>query len=481
MKRFKEAFKNYNPSKKLCLLYFIIPILMLIISFEYQDDLWFILNYGKYIINNGFATIDPFTIHENLDFIMQQWLTAVVFYGAFKINFKYGLFFLCLIIFIIILFLIYKLCMLLSNNNYQKSTLISIITAMTLLIFRFVTPRPQIIDFIFLLSIIYILEKYKRNKNTKLIYFLPLISLLEINFHSMLWFMLFIFMLPYIAEFIILKFRKKDNRIYKLLLIMLIMFLMGFINPYGIKSIINVFTSYGNPYAELLITELMPTTIKDLSGILLILIFLFTNTYLLFQKNKKIEISHLLLFYGTFILALMNGRSISLFIIASIPLISAYTKKTRKLKEDMAFSKKDIILISICIIFAILLAIIKIDGPKSQLEEGIDVLLSQNKAKDIVLYTNFDNGPYAEYRGIKCYIDTRAEIFYKSNNKKADIFKEYYMLHMGQLDYQKFIDKYKFTHLLINKDEWLYQQIIDDDNYKLIYESDTFVILKNER
>lgn len=478
MKRFKEAFKNYNPSKKLCLLYFIIPILMLILYFEYQDDLWFILNYGKYIINNGFATIDPFTIHENLAFIMQQWLTAVIFYGAFKISFKYGLFFLCLIILIIILFLIYKFCMLLSNNNYQKSTLISIITVMILLIFRFITPRPQIIDFTFLLGIIYILEKYKKNKNTKLIYFLPLISLLEINFHSMLWFMLFIFMLPYIAEFLILKFKKKDNRIYKLLLIMLIMFLMGFINPYGIKSIINVFTSYGNPYAELIINELMPTTIKDLSGLLLILIFLSINTYLLFPKNKKLEISHLLLFYGTFILALMNGRSISLFIIASIPLISAYTKKNGKLQKDIAFSKKYTILISMCIIFVILLAIIKIDGPKSQLEEGIDVLLSQNKAKDIVLYTNFDNGPYAEYRGIKCYIDTRAEIFYKSNNKKADIFKEYYMLHMGQINYKKFVDKYQFTHLLINKDEWLYQQIIDDDNYKLIYESDTFVILK---
>ena len=45
-----------------------------------NNDIWFILNCGKYVVQNGIPNIEPFTIHEGLSFVMQQWLTAVIFW-----------------------------------------------------------------------------------------------------------------------------------------------------------------------------------------------------------------------------------------------------------------------------------------------------------------------------------------------------------------------------------------------------------------
>lgn len=477
LKKIYNAIKKYNPSKEKCLLYFLIPIIVFIFAFEYQDDLWFILNYGKYIVHNGFPVIEPFTIHLGLDFIIQQWLSSVLFYGVSLINFRYGLFFLCLSIFIIILFLVYKIGMLLSDGNYKVSTFISVLTGLALLLFRFINPRPQIIDFIFLLLVIYIMEKYKKDSNTKLIYFLPLISLLQINFHSMLWFMLFIFMLPYIAEFIINKITKDDNRVFKLLLIMLIMLGVGLINPYGIKSILNLFTSYGNKYADILILELQPVVISSMVGALLFIIVFIIVMFYIFNKQKP-SISHLLLSTGTLLLALMHGRSISLFLIAAIPIMSAYFKKTKKL-DTKSYSNKDykIVVILFCIIVGGL-SLVYIQPPKSYMEDGINKLLETYNPSDITMYTNFDNGPYVEYCGVKTYIDTRAEIFYKSNNHKADIFDEYYHLHTGNIDYKEFVDKYNFTHLVITKEEWLYKKIKNDKDYKIFYDNEKYTIFE---
>ena len=44
-----------------------------------EHDTWFLLNTGKYILQNGFPTVEPFTIHQDLAFTVPQWLSAVSF------------------------------------------------------------------------------------------------------------------------------------------------------------------------------------------------------------------------------------------------------------------------------------------------------------------------------------------------------------------------------------------------------------------
>ena len=96
--------------------------------------------------------------------------------------------------------------------------------------------------------------------------------------------------------------------------------------------------------------------------------------------------------------------------------------------------------------------------------------LNKNTSKDkVILFTYFNDGPYLEYNGYKVYMDTRAEIFLKKNNKKEDIFDEYYKVLIGKIDYEKFTKKYNFTHLLVNKNTKIDDYLKHNKNYRKVY------------
>ena len=67
-------------------------------------------------------------------------------------------------------------------------------------------------------------------------------------------------------------------------------------------------------------------------------------------------------------------------------------------------------------------------------------------------------------------------MFLKSNNHKEDIMREYYFLQNGLLDYDKFINKYNFTHMIITKTDSLYDKVSKDKRYKIIYKGKGYKI-----
>ena len=99
MKRIKNMLVNYHPSKKMLFLYFNIPLILVLFWRVEYNDIWFLLNHGKYVLNNGFPSIEPFTIHEGLDFVMQQHLAATIFYEVYHWLGGFGLSLLIITIF----------------------------------------------------------------------------------------------------------------------------------------------------------------------------------------------------------------------------------------------------------------------------------------------------------------------------------------------------------------------------------------------
>ena len=93
------------------------------------------------------------------------------------------------------------------------------------------------------------------------------------------------------------------------------------------------------------------------------------------------------------------------------------------------------------------------------------------------LYTSFSDGSYAVYKGIKCSMDPRAEVFLKKNNHKFDIYKEYNDLQSGIINYEDYLKKYNFTHLLINIKDYLYNKLEKNSyNYIVIKEYENYII-----
>lgn len=490
MKNLFMKIKTYHPPKYICLLYFFVPIFICTISnLAKENDIWFLLNHGKYVLKYGFPTIEPFSMHQGFSFVMQQWLTSVIFYFVYHYFGRLGLLIVIEIVNILILYFLYKLCMLLSHDKYHISTVISCIVDL-LLLTSFILPRPQIFTYLFLIITLYIMELFYQNKNAKAIYLLPLLSLLQINFHASMWFLIFLFILPFLVCLVLEKIKNnKDNRIFQLLGILVIMFLVGFLNPYGVKNITYIFHSYGIDSINNTIVEMAPPVIsgglQTSIGIMTFLVLGVVVSIYIFYRKGQIRLRYMLLLTGVTILSLMNVRSFALLVIGSLPFLAFYLKDIEKnsKKKDREIPKNIkgnyIAIVLFLAAYIIILGIYSSNkGLTNYLEKGIDILLKNNNRKDIVLYTNYDNGSYAEYRGLKPYIDTRAEVFLKSNNHKKDIMKEYYLLTFGILDYDEFIKEYKFTHLIVTKNDRLYQEVSKDKRYHVIYKEKKYKIFE---
>ena len=205
LKKFFQKYKKWNPNKEVRLFLLFMPILLFFVTFKIDNDFWFLISTGKTILNKGFITIEPFTIHEGLVFLPQQWLTDIIFYLLYSKLGIYGIFFFLMFINIIVIFIMYKLCLLITNNKIKLSLLITIITDFLLEILVFTT-RPQVFDILFLLLELYLLELYIKKKKNKYLIGLPIISLLMINLHASIWPMIFVILFPYYLGKIKLKY-----------------------------------------------------------------------------------------------------------------------------------------------------------------------------------------------------------------------------------------------------------------------------------
>lgn len=107
------------------------------------------------------------------------------------------------------------------------------------------------------------------------------------------------------------------------------------------------------------------------------------------------------------------------------------------------------------------------------LKKSIDIIEEDSAGRPISLWTGYNDGPYAEFRGIPCYMDTRAEVFLPKLNQKKDVFSEYLDLLYGYVDYHDFMKQYHFTHLLTTSIDPLYAYLKNDKAYVLLWDSDT--------
>lgn len=107
------------------------------------------------------------------------------------------------------------------------------------------------------------------------------------------------------------------------------------------------------------------------------------------------------------------------------------------------------------------------------LKKSIEVIQEDAADRPISLWTGYNEGPYAEFRGIPCYMDARAEVFLPELNHKKDVFAEYIDLLYGHVDYHDFMKRYHFTHLLTTSMDPLYAYLKNDRDYILLWDSDT--------
>ena len=475
-------FKNLKFSKNFIILFFIVSaICFFLIDYTKEADIWFLLSHGRYVLNNGFPHTDILSMHTGLNFVMQQWLSSVIFYIIYNYLGKIAFYIFIFLMNLVITYLIYKLCLVISNKKFSSC----FITLITIILLQrwYIVPRPQIFTYIILIMILIMLELYS-SKRKKYINYMPLLSVLLINFHGSMWPMLFVFCMPYVAELIL----KKDKDVFRLIGIMIISLIVALINPYGLECLTYSIKSYGLDSIRAVVGEMRAFNLtgEDFvvywSAFTLLLFFICNFIILKYSKKKNIRVAHLLLFYGTFFMALSSLRNISLFIIATLPFLVKYFEF--KDINKFTLSKEWRINYGVLLILFVAVFVTAIINKNYEFVHAVDdavIYLNENASKDIKLYTEYSYGSVFEYHGYKPYLDSRAEVFVEKMNNKEDILDEYIQLCLDENFRDEFIKKYDFDYFVIYSDyEDIVNYLLDykDIDYELVLSSECFYLVK---
>ncbi|MGE5629012.1 MAG: hypothetical protein ACM3X7_13045 [Solirubrobacterales bacterium] len=476
-----------KPNKAQKILYIMLFLPCLFLRKGMDNDIWFLLNSGRYVMENGFPRVEPFTIHQGMNFVMQQWLSAVTFWVAYRNFGQTALTVMVVLFFILFIIISFKLSMFISENNFYVSY--SLCLLVNLLMIPFFVERPHIFLFIIILLEMFCLEKYIKFQNKIYLFPLLIFSILLINLEAALWPILFVIFIPYLFDSFKFKLMSIEGQGYEkkyLIITLLGMLAVGFINPYGSKAMTYLFNSYGAEELSV-ISEMGVPDINSVFGKLMFLTIFTVFVCIFAYKKKSYRLRYHLLAIGTAYMTFSALRSFCFFVIfAIIPL--SYLLKDLKIKFEVKNDKKTLRIrkILILLIGAVVVFIVLYKNTHPGMEKQQDLIkcveyLEKFDKNKVILYTGFNEGGFLEFKGFKTYIDPRAEVFFKSNNKKSDIMKEYIQLQSGEIYYKDVLKEYNFTHLLVEKNDIFYIYLDYDAEYQLIYSSSYYKIYEHKR
>ena len=462
---------------------FLIPIFMVVmLAGCLNNDSWFVLSEGRQIVEHGIYYTDELSMHSDFQVTVQNYGFAVIFWLIYSATGIVGLYVGMLAMFGLILWLLYKICMLISNKNVNLSLMLMMVTGVVMS-FGFIVTRGQIVSYAILLGVIYALELFIKTDKVKYLAWLPVLSLAAINLRASVWWMIFLVIMAYLVDAIRKpKWHLQGYRWKPIVGATLVSLVVGLINPYGIKMITFVFTSYGVAEISNLVNEMHP--FNPMSGVELIFYLAIVSVIIsyVFGKGKNVRVRYLLLFFGFLMLGLSSVKVMGeLILVMFFPLAFLYKSwKMPRVIEDvkiwwMMVSWMGIATVCLTVGAASGTLYFLEDAPSQAMAEAMDVIdakVEENslEKKELKIYVGYNNGGYVEFRGYKAFLDPRAEVFIKKNNGVADLLKEWEEFVEGKERIEEFLEKYNFDYLVVdNVSDWQIYEM-ENNGYAVLYE-----------
>lgn len=286
----------------------------------------------------------------------------------------------------------------------------------------------------------------------------------------------------------------KNKAIKWLIIIFIITIFTGLLTPLGdVPYTYLAKTMQGNTTEN--ISEHLPLVLINNKNIMIVIamflaILIFTDT--------KIKLRDLFMFVGLILLSFMSRRQTSMLILIGnfifvkliVQMINKYDNKTyKKIQNFMTGILGQAI--SVIIILCISLLMLKPKMNDKFVDENsypvkaCDFILENLDVNNIKLYNEYNYGSYLLYRGIPVFIDSRADLYSpefngtKNDENKyegRDIFSDFLNISNIGTFYESKFREYGITHVMMGKNTKLNLLISREDNYKLLYEDNNFVI-----
>ena len=171
-----------------------------------QNDTYYTIAIGEYIMENGIDMQDPFSWHEDLPYTYPHWLYDVGTYLVFEAGETIGIGgFTAIYIVTVVLAITLGIVIYYAMNKICKNQLVSffITLGVMYLLKSFICARAQLVTYILFVLTILFIEQFIETKKKRYIVYLIIIPIIIANVHCAVWQYYFILYLPYIAEYII--------------------------------------------------------------------------------------------------------------------------------------------------------------------------------------------------------------------------------------------------------------------------------------
>lgn len=427
------------------------------------DALWH-FSAGKYMVDHHqILTHDVFSWYLAGKYWMShEWLFEVIIYLYYSIFSDKYLIVFSLVNVLGLLLLIYYT----NKDDIIKNKVFSLFwLTFSIIIGPYIVGRPQLISYILLALTIYLLKDLYDNKDSKKIYFLPLIGIIWSNVHggssNLIYIYTFIFMICSLFNFKFSKLestRKSKKQILTYLIVGLLCMLTININPHGFKMFLYPYQNLNDSFMVNNITEWRATSLAITADLFYVGFVFFIFMVMLLSK-KKIRLLDFIIFLSVVFLGFRSVRFWAYTYIIMSYFIYYYIPK----RKDDPGTQEIIMLISIglLIVFGLSYKNIYKNTHKLNISEKMINRIKYEKPKR--LYNVYDLGGELIYNDIKVFIDGRADLYSKYNFMDA--------VNISRLggDFKERIKYYNFDYLLVNSDFQLQYYLNNSDEYELVY------------
>lgn len=453
-------------------------LLSLALDYTWDNDVYFLIETGRDILANGFSYVEPLTLHEGFDYAAQQWLVCVLDALLYEAGGRPAVSLASLAIWCAAIAVHYRALFVGTKGNRQTSALLAGIVALSCFVFAKSNPRGWDMLF-FSLSWIFVSE-WKVSRNPRWLAAQVLASILLANLHVSMWPLMVI--CP-AAGMLSSAIERKDR--LALLLTAVLSAVASLLTPYGIQGTWYVFASLlSESYSLFAIQELKPLTVKSQYFPLFVLA---TFAYFFMRKRDLAGgLDRDALFAFGLLAGLSAGRSAPIFLFSAALAMSesrdcACGRFLSEIRKPLRTAACTMPLIVALFVVPIALPNVGFSSEETQedrcsREEALLELEQAGLPQGGSVWTSFNDGGYAEFKGFKAYIDPRAELFVPEINGKKDVAKEYTDFMYGYAHFEPTADEYRFDAVLFPKDFALrdtYDEIAGS-GYRLVFENDDY-------
>lgn len=457
-----------------------------------DNDFFWHMVIGRFIdVNKTIPTKELFSwwgTSQNYAWTAHEWITEFIMYKLGPIG--------CIIVMLLIFLGLYYLMFKLLKINFKKLFDFKLLYLLLMTVFFKVTgPRPYIISLLFFAYFIYVLFNYLDDTKPifkKLIWTLPILQILWVNFHGGSSSLPFVFILGIlICNFIIKLFKFDESRwnqllskekIKNLIILFVLLLISSCLNPTFYHILLYPFTNMADTNMIDLILEWQSPSFHGGLGIYIFIMIAIPLFSLILYKNKfkLYEIAILgLMFY----MCLKSQRFIGMFGIYSTFILGKYFFVTDDMYEKLRkpFKKfEKLITIGFCSLLVIVTVFVGykqiknfklIDNDGYFSDEAVEEIIKLNPKR---MYNDFNAGGYLLYMldqhdaldDIQIFIYGLGDVF--SNNILPDATNLYHV----EEDPKLLIEKYNFDVMITIKESPLRYYLEQSDEWETHYSDD---------